>query len=232
MIRPAAVLSLQAVRHSYRRGGRRVPVLDDVDLTVGQGERVAVLGSSGGGKSTLLQVASGVLRPDEGQVVLLGHDLMTLRPHRRASLRLAAVGHVHQDFRLLPMLSARDNVAVVARLQGVPATQARARAEEALREVGLAHRAEHLPGELSGGEQQRVAIARAVLSPPRLLLADEPTGALDAGLREEMLEIMLRAAPDAALLLVTHDEAVAARTDRVVELAGGRLESRDLSSSG
>ena len=224
MMRTAApILHLTGIRHSFHGRGHPVPVLTGVDLTVAAGERVAIVGPSGSGKSTLLAAASGVLRPDVGRVALDGTDLTRLNANARADLRLHKVAHVYQDFRLFERLSATENVAIPLRLKGVPAREANSRAADALTEAGMSHRLHHRPPELSGGERQRVAIARAVVSRPRLLLCDEPTGSLDTELRDGVLTLLLESAREAAVILVTHDAAVAARADRTLVLQSGRL---------
>ncbi|WP_051208776.1 ABC transporter ATP-binding protein [Propionicicella superfundia] len=214
-----SVLELDDVSLSFIHRRRRVHVLDEFSMTVAPGERVALLGESGSGKSTVLALASGVRLPETGDVRLFGDSLVGASSAARAALRLRHLAHIYQDFRLLPMLTAQENVAFVLRLRDESRQSALAKAEEALREVGMARRLGHRPAELSGGEQQRVAIARALVSRPSLLLADEPTGSLDATKRDGILDLMLRVIPDAAIILVTHDPAVAERASRVVELA-------------
>jgi predicted ABC-type transport system involved in lysophospholipase L1 biosynthesis ATPase subunit len=199
--------------------GHRVSVLEGLSLDVEKGEHVSLLGESGSGKSTVLDLVAALRVPDEGEVVVLGRGTSSLTPAQRADLRLRHVAHIYQDFRLFPMLTAADNVAVVPRLRGAGRSEATERAVAALEEVGLGHRLGHRPDELSGGEQQRVAIARALVSGAEILLADEPTGALDAGLRTEVLDLMDAALSASARIVVTHDPAVAERASRVVTLA-------------
>jgi putative ABC transport system ATP-binding protein len=212
------ILALTGVSYSYLRGRRRVRALTGFSMAVAPGERIALLGESGSGKSTVLALASGTRLPDLGEVVFQGQQLSHLGVAARADLRLKHMAHVYQDFRLFPMLTALENVAFAPRLKGEDARRAAAVAEKALRRVGMQRRLEHRPAELSGGEQQRVAIARALVSQPRLLLADEPTGSLDASKREEILDLMFEVLPDAAMVLVTHDPAVAARMSRIVRV--------------
>lgn len=217
------ILTMDDVTFAYRRGRRRIPVLQGFDLRIAAGERVALLGESGSGKSTVLALASGVAQPDAGQVILAGQDLGRLSVGRRAALRLRHVAHVYQDFRLFPQLTAEENVAFPLRLRGESGPEALEAARACLRKVGIGHRLEHRPGELSGGERQRVAIARALVAKPDLVLADEPTGALDARLRDEILDVLFGVLPKAAFVLVTHDPQVAARASRVVELSAREL---------
>jgi predicted ABC-type transport system involved in lysophospholipase L1 biosynthesis ATPase subunit len=220
---------MERVGYAYPRRGGAVQVLADVTLRVAPGERVAVVGASGSGKSTVLALASGVLRPTGGRVAVDGLDLGPLDADARAAVRLWKVAHVYQDFRLLPMLSAVENVAVVPRLRGVPAAEAIEAARDALHRVGMSRRAQHRPAELSGGEQQRVALARAFVAHPLLLLADEPTGSLDAGLRDDVLGVLLDVCAESAVVLVTHDPQVATVAHRTVDLRAGRLTDVDRS---
>ncbi|MCL2315595.1 MAG: ABC transporter ATP-binding protein [Actinomycetia bacterium] len=212
------ILALSDVSFAFRQRRRRVQVLDGFDLSVAPGERVALLGESGSGKSTVLRLASGVLVADAGTVTLMDHDLGRASVAQRAALRLAHVAHIYQDFRLFDALTAEENVGFVPRLCGASASAALDDARECLRRVGMGRRLQHRPGELSGGECQRVAIARALVAGPDLVLADEPTGALDAARRDEILDVMFSVLPDAAFILVTHDPTVAARASRVVEM--------------
>lgn len=204
-------------------GGRDLTILDDVDLSIGAGELVSVLGPSGSGKSTLLGLLAGLDRPTSGSVRLCGVDLDGLGEDELARLRRGRVGFVFQSFQLLGNLTAAENVSIPLELTGVP--DAAQKAARTLAEVGLTDRAHHYPSQLSGGEQQRVALARAFAPEPEVLFADEPTGNLDSETGERVLELLLdlRARHGTTLVLVTHDEAVAARTDRELHLFGGRL---------
>jgi putative ABC transport system ATP-binding protein len=221
----SATLALECSRLAKElpSGGRTLKVLDDVDFSVAPGELVAILGPSGSGKSTLLGLLAGLDRPTRGSVRLFGQALERLGEDQLALLRRARVGFVFQSFQLLGNLTARENVLLPLELTGVE--QARARADAALAEVGLAERGHHYPAQLSGGEQQRVALARAFAPRPALLLADEPTGNLDSetGARILALLLELRARHGTTLVLVTHDPAVAARAERQVHLFGGRV---------
>ena len=211
-------IDLQQVSFAHRKGRRTIPVLDAFSLQVAEGEVVALLGGSGRGKSTVLSLISGERAVGSGRVCVLGVELSTLSSAERAAFRLANVAQVYQDFQLLPMLTARDNVALPLALRGERRAAAADRAESALRSVGMGQRLEHRPDELSGGEQQRVAIARAVVCAPRVLLADEPTGSLDAALRDEILDLMLGTLSGTTTVIVTHDPEVAARAHRVVSM--------------
>ena len=200
-----------------------VNILRGIDLKSHPGEVVGLVGPSGSGKTSLLMVLAGLEAATGGQVVLAGQDLAGLDEDALARIRLANVGIVFQAFHLIPSMTALENVAMPLELAGDDA--AFAKAEAALREVGLGHRLTHLPGQLSGGEQQRVALARAFAPRPRLLLADEPTGNLDQATGEVVMQLLfdLRARLGATLLLITHDAGLAARCDRTVHMADGRV---------
>jgi len=199
-----------------------VHALRGVDLAVHAGELVAVMGPSGSGKSTLLHIAGGLDSPTTGQVFVEGRDLAQLSPAQLAAVRRRSVGYVFQDLNLLPSLSAVENVALPLELDGVRGGVARRTARAALDEVGVGALASRFPDEMSGGQQQRVAIARALVGPRRLLLADEPTGALDSSTGEEVLRVLrARCEAGAAGVLVTHEARHAAWADRVVFLRDG-----------
>jgi putative ABC transport system ATP-binding protein len=221
-----SLLRLEGVRKGFRRGREEVLALDGVDLDIEPGGFVALVGPSGSGKSTLLHLAGGLDKPDEGKVFLEDRDLSTLSAGDRAQLRRRQVGFVFQFFHLIPTLSVTENVELPLVLDGVRKSDGRV--SELLERVGLSHRAEHLPGELSGGEMQRTAIARALVAKPRLLLADEPTGNLDSGTGTEILDVLCKqvAEEGTALLMVTHDAGAAKRAERVLHLRDGRLESQ------
>ncbi|MBI2781628.1 MAG: ABC transporter ATP-binding protein [Chloroflexi bacterium] len=212
----ADAIRLRGVSFAFRKGRRTVPVLESFNLSVADGEIVALLGESGQGKSTALSLVSGERVPDGGSVEVLGFDLARMSRDARAQFRLANIAQIYQDFQLLPMLTAVDNVALPLSLRGMPRARATDMARSALADVGMARRLEHRPGELSGGEQQRVAIARAVVCEPKVLLADEPTGSLDADRRDEILNLMLEELRGTTTILVTHDPAVAGRAHRTV----------------
>jgi putative ABC transport system ATP-binding protein len=217
-----AVLVLVGVSREHRQGQEIVHALRGVDLAVRAGELVAVMGPSGSGKSTLLHIAGGLDSPTSGNVLVEGRDLATLSASASAAVRRRSVGYVFQDLNLLPSLSAVENVALPRELDGVRSREARREARVALEEVGLADLADRFPDEMSGGQQQRVAIARALVGPRRLLLADEPTGALDSTTGEDVLRLLRgRCEAGAAGVLVTHEARHAAWADRVVFLRDG-----------
>ncbi len=222
----APVLSMRRVGRTHGSGARRVDALVDVDLDVVAGELVAVTGRSGSGKSTMLNLAGGLDQPTTGTVRIDGADLGDLSPTRLAELRRRRVGYVFQEFNLLPTLTAVENVALPLELDGHGLRRARRTAEEALATVGLADKAGRYPDELSGGEAQRVAIARGLVGSRDVLLADEPTGALDELTAEAILRLIRRLCDDgAAALMVTHEPGYAAWADRVVHLRDGRIDS-------
>ena len=212
-------------------GESQLTVLDDVDFAIEAGEFTAILGPSGSGKSTLLGLLAGLDRPTSGGVELDGEELSTMGEDQLARLRKERVGFVFQNFQLLPNLTARENVLVPLELLGH--AEAGARADALLAAVGLSERGHHYPAQLSGGEQQRVPLARAFSGRPQLLLADEPTGNLDAASGAMVLELLedLRRREGVTLVLVTHDPGVAARADRRLYLAGGRLERDERGAS-
>ena len=217
------VLSVRDLAKTFPSGGRTLTVLDGVSFDVHPGDTLAIVGPSGSGKTTLLGLAAGLDRPSRGSVTLAGTDLTPLGEDARAKLRAEHVGFVFQSFRLLPTLTALDNVAIPLELRGE--SGAREASRQLLERVGLAERTDHYPSQLSGGEQQRVAVARAFAGRPTLLFADEPTGNLDEATGDEVLALMLDlvAESGAALFLVTHSAAVAGRLDRRAHLSAGRL---------
>ncbi|MER7274008.1 ABC transporter ATP-binding protein [Dactylosporangium sp. NPDC000244] len=223
----SGVLELRAVSKTYVDGADEVHALRDVDLTVEPGRMVAVMGPSGSGKSTLLTIAGALESPSAGEVLIAGQPLSAMSRHDRARLRRRAIGYVFQDFNLLPGLTAAENVALPLELDGLKAAKARAAGLRALDELGLADRAERFPDQLSGGERQRVAIARAVVGDRRLLLADEPTGALDTANGEAVMRLMLAACKRGlAAVMVTHDAQLASWADRVVFIRDGAVVDR------
>jgi len=225
-------IELRAVSRTFGTGHTTVVALQPTDISVRQGELVAVMGPSGSGKSTLLSLVGGLDRPSSGLVLVTGIDIATLDGSRLALLRRRTVGYVFQELNLLAGLTAAENVSLPLELDGVGRGAARAAAVEALGRVGLVDLADRFPDDLSGGEQQRVAIARAIVGSRRVLLADEPTGALDS-INGEVVMRLLRAHCDAggAGLLVTHDAAHAAWADRVVFLRDGRVVDESLPAS-
>ena len=220
-------VDVQALSKSYTAGGRELPVLRDLDLAVETGEMVAVVGSSGVGKSTLLHLLGGLDRADGGRIRVGGTDVTALADDALVAFRHRHVGFVFQLHHLLPEFTARENAEMPLRIGRRPAAETRSRAESLLREVGLGDRLSHRPGMLSGGEQQRVAVARALVMRPSLLLADEPTGDLDetTGGAIHRLLIEMHRAHGLTSIIATHNERLAAACDRVLRLAGGRLHA-------
>ena len=218
----APVLLLSGVTREHRQGDVVVQALRGVDLAVHAGEFVAVMGPSGSGKSTLLHLAGGLDSPTTGHVFVEGRDLAGLRAAEVAAVRRRSAGYVFQDLNLIPALTALENVSLPRELDGVGGRRARAEAQVALDELGVGALADRFPDDMSGGQQQRVAIARALVGPRRLILADEPTGALDSATGEEILRVLrARCEAGAAGVLVTHDARHAAWADRVVFLRDG-----------
>ncbi len=218
------MLEVSGLGRTYGTGPRAVTALDGVDLTVDRGEMVAIMGPSGSGKSTLLMITGGLEAPTAGSVRLDSQQLEHLKPGELAEVRRRRIGFVFQSFNLLTGLTALENVAAPLELDGVPAGRARQEAQAQLDAVGLGERGDAFPSELSGGEQQRVAIARGLVGDRQLLLADEPTGALDSENGDRIIALLREACtPERAVVVVTHDATVAAWSDRVVNLQDGRV---------
>jgi putative ABC transport system ATP-binding protein len=218
------MLELRGVSKVYGEGPTRVAALLGADLSVQAGEMVAVMGPSGSGKSTLLTIAGSLEDPTSGEVLVDGLALAGLSRNDKARLRRRTIGYVFQDFNLLAGLTAAENVALPLELDGIPARRARAASLRALEELGLSERAARFPDQLSGGERQRVAVARAVVGERRLLLADEPSGALDSVTGEGVMRLVRDAAKrGVASVVVTHDAQLASWADRVVVLRDGRV---------
>jgi len=221
---------LTGVTKDYQKGRGVVHALQGVNLTIDDGEWLAIQGPTGHGKSTLLQMLGGLDRPTAGSILFgdRGDDLAQLRESQVTRLRAEALGFIFQTFNLVPTLSAQENVEAALVPLRVSAADRRRRAQAALEDVGLGDRARHLPSELSGGQQQRVAIARALVKEPRVLLADEPTGNLDEGTRDEIIGLLEKLWRDRqlTLVLVTHDSTVARRAQRVGIMKNGRLSIR------
>lgn len=220
-----SVIECHALGKTYVEGKLRTPVFDQLYMRILKGERVAIVGVSGVGKSTLLHLLGGLDTPTAGEVYVAGHAMSQLGEKARGDLRNRALGFIYQFHHLLPEFTALENVMMPLLIRGTPSTQAESSARELLEHVGLAARLQHKPGELSGGERQRAAVARALVNRPACVLGDEPTGNLDertaAGVFDMMLE--LNRAIGTALVLVTHDRRLARRMDRVLELTGGAL---------
>ncbi|AXE22086.1 ABC transporter ATP-binding protein [Streptomyces globosus] len=225
------VLQLQDLGRTHGTGATEVHALRGVDLSVYPGELVAVMGPSGSGKSTLLTLAGGLDMPTSGRVLVEGTDITTASRSQLAALRRRSIGYVFQDYNLIPALTAAENIALPLELDGVPARRARTSALAALDEMGLRATADRFPDEMSGGQQQRVAIARALVGDRRLVLADEPTGALDSETGESVLALLRsRCDAGAAGILVTHEPRFAAWADRVVFLRDGSVVDSTLRS--
>lgn len=210
---------------SFVSGQRRVDVLKDVNLRIGAGERVAVVGASGAGKTTLMHILGGLDRPTSGTVRFGDRDIFTLKGEALDTFRNRTIGFVFQFHQLLPEFTALENVMLPALIAGRGFRKASEPARRLLEEVGLGARLTHKPGELSGGEQQRVAIARALVMEPQVLLADEPTGNLDSGTSDEIYRLLreLHESRGLTMVIVTHSPALAGRMDRVVQMADGRI---------
>jgi|SRR5690625_1597410 len=228
----APMIDLREVRLTYRSGAGPVEVLRGIDLLVEPAETLSLVGPSGSGKTSMLMVIAGLERATSGDVQVAGADLNALNEDALAAFRRDFVGIVFQDFHLIPTMTALENVAIPLEFAG--RSDAFSRAAEVLDQVGLGHRMEHYPGQLSGGEQQRVALARAFAPGPRLLLADEPTGNLDQDTGARVVEELfaLQRAHDTTLLLITHDQQLARRCSRIVRIADGLiLSDEDLEDS-
>jgi putative ABC transport system ATP-binding protein len=222
----AAVYELRNVSRTYSLGGANVNAVRDVDLTLEGGESVAVVGPSGSGKTTLLQLLGALDRPSSGEVLFEGRDIGRLGDRDLSELRLEVLGFVFQQFNLIPTLTAAQNVELALAPTSIARAQRRERVLDLLASVGLAERADHVPGKLSGGEQQRVAIARALANDPHVLLADEPTGNLDSTTGSEIMDLLLSLSgrdPRRTVIVVTHDAEVAGRAQRVIRMQDGRL---------
>jgi putative ABC transport system ATP-binding protein len=223
----APLIELDDVHLKLASQAGEVNILRGVDMTLAQGESLAVIGPSGSGKSTMMMIVAGLERPSSGRVSVLGQDMGALDEDGLALFRRRNVGIVFQAFHLIPTMTALENVAIPLEFAGDKDAWDKAR--EALRSVGLGHRTTHYPGQMSGGEQQRTALARAFVAEPALLLADEPTGNLDAGTGHSIVDLMfdLRKRIGTGLLLITHDAALARRCDRAVRMLDGRLTAAD-----
>jgi len=217
------ILQAEGISKFYQIGSRRIQVLDDVALTVADGEFLVIEGASGSGKSTLLSLLSGLDKPSAGRIRLQGRDITDISEDDLAPIRNAATGFVFQAFHLVPALTALENVMFPAELRGD--REAAAKAEALVRRVGLADRADSFPHQLSGGEKQRISLCRALVNDPAILFADEPTGNLDSRNGEAVLDLMLEFQKErrATLVLVTHNRSIADQADRVLVLTDGRL---------
>ena len=221
-----ALIELAGIDRSFLLGDTTVHALAGLNLQINAGEYVAVMGPSGSGKSTLLNLLGLLDRPQAGTYRLDGRDVTTLSPDEQAAVRSAKIGFVFQSFHLVPRLTAAENIALPMTLAGIPATERQRRVDQALKDFGLDHRADHKPDQLSGGQRQRVAIARATIMQPPLLLADEPTGNLDRHTGDEVIHLLEALnARGVTLIIVTHDASLGARARRRLMMEDGRLKS-------
>lgn len=220
-------LSMREVRKVYQSGDSNVVALDHATLDLGNDEIVALVGPSGSGKTTLLSIAGGLLSPTEGTVVVAGEDISTYGAKKLTDFRRLNVGFVFQSVNLVPFLTARENLLVVAELSRREMRGARERADLLLGELGLGHRLTNLPGQLSGGERQRVAIGRALMNEPGLILVDEPTSALDTKMGEQVMELIVDEVKrrSTAAVIVTHDPRMTRYADRSLEIVDGRISA-------
>ena len=225
------LLEMHDICKDYPQGKEVVPVLKNVDLSIDEGDYLAIMGPSGSGKTTLMNIIGCLDTPTSGTYLLAGEDISAAGENKLADIRNKTLGFVFQSFNLLPKLTARDNVALPLLYAGVPKRERSRRAEEALAAVGLEERMDFLPTQLSGGQQQRVAIARATINRPKLLLADEPTGALDTASGEQVMDLFDRLnAEGATIVLITHEPAVGARAKRLRRILDGVLTPEEASA--
>ena len=223
-----SVYELRGVSKTYSLGGGQVHAVKAVDVTIDEGDAVAIVGPSGSGKTTLLQLLGGLDRPTAGSVLFEGKDMAAMRDGELSELRLNRVGFVFQQFNLIPTLTAAENVEAALAPAGKRASERRETAHRLLGSVGLGARVDHLPSKLSGGEQQRVAIARALANEPHVLLADEPTGNLDTETGAEILELLMSLSGQRrTVIVVTHDAEIAARAHRIIRMRDGRIQDSE-----
>jgi len=219
------IIQIDNIMKTYKLGGETVHALNNVSLEIVQGEFLAIIGPSGSGKSTLMNMIGCLDRPDQGQYLLDGKDIGKMNDNQLAAIRNEKIGFIFQNFNLLPKLTAHENVELPLLYRGLPTKERREMALESLEKVGLNDRAGHLPSQLSGGQQQRVAIARALVGNPAILLADEPTGALDSKTSKEILYVMKELNElGHTIILITHDLAIAREANRMVSIQDGELQ--------
>ena len=226
------IVQLENVYKSYSQGREPVPVLHDISMTVEQGEYIAIMGPSGSGKTTLMNLLGCLDVPTSGTYLLEGQDIGTLSDDALADIRNNSIGFVFQTFHLLPKMTALDNVALPLLYRGIPLKDRRARAAAALKLMGLGERMDFYPNQLSGGQQQRVAIARAIVGNPKLLLADEPTGALDTASGVQIMEIFRRLSQRGiTIIMITHELGIARCADKIYHILDGRLHTHGTGQS-
>ena len=224
------LISLRGISKSYRRGGQVLPVLTGISFDIARGEFLSLMGPSGSGKSTLLNLIAGIDKPDAGELLVDGADIVVLGESELADWRAAHVGFIFQFYNLMPVLTALENVELPLSLTRLTRRERREHAQTALELVGLSDRMTHYPSELSGGQQQRVAVARAFITDPALIVADEPTGDLDRHSAEDILELMRRLAGDMGktIIMVTHDRKAAESADAIMHLEKGELSEKEV----
>ena len=224
------LISLRGISKSYRRGGQVLPVLTGISFDIARGEFLSLMGPSGSGKSTLLNLIAGIDKPDAGELLVDGVDIVVLGESELADWRAAHVGFIFQFYNLMPVLTALENVELPLSLTRLTRRERREHAQTALELVGLSDRMTHYPSELSGGQQQRVAVARAFITDPALIVADEPTGDLDRHSAEDILELMRRLAGDMGktIIMVTHDRKAAESADAIMHLEKGELSEKEV----
>ena len=226
------IVQLENVYKSYSQGREPVPVLHDISMTVEQGEYIAIMGPSGSGKTTLMNLLGCLDVPTSGTYLLEGQDIGALSDDALADIRNQSIGFVFQNFHLLPKMTALDNVALPLLYRGVPLKDRRTRAQAALKLMGLGDRMDFYPNQLSGGQQQRVAIARAIVGSPRLLLADEPTGALDTASGTQIMDIFRRLSQRGiTIIMITHEQGIAQCADKTYHILDGRLYTDGIGQS-
>ncbi len=223
------ILQMNGICKDYLQGKMTVPVLRDIDFSMEEGEYVAIMGPSGSGKTTLMNIVGCLDQATSGTFFLDGEDIGKCSDNRMSDIRLKKIGFVFQNFQLLPRQSALDNVALPLCYAGIAKKERHERAAEALERVGLGDRMDFKPNQLSGGQKQRVAIARAMVNHPKILLADEPTGALDSKSGEQVMELFESLHREGvSILMITHDAGIASFAERIVEIRDGRLKNREV----